>query len=268
MKLFFSQSVKLFKKIHLILIAISIIIIVSTFFTKGLGISLMYGFVLYVLGRIIISYLVNLHDSKRFAKVLDIFYDGCNPLEFLNIINNEIDYSILDKEQTTTLLIHRANALAFSGENKEAFEILETLDSKGDTLSDDKLLILNNRVTLLLLDCAFNNKEINENIFKYSIEQLKKEGSPYKNNSIQDKIIYKIIHNIKLSDSEIDDLWLFIKHSGSSLNRETLYYFAAIHLFNDGDRVGAIEELKQIDVDSKNTIVQRAALKYLEEIRE
>lgn len=267
MKLFFSKSNRLFKKTHIIMIVFSIMLIVLLFFLKGLLISLMYGFVTYISCRIIACYLIKINDNKLFTNLLSILYDSCNPVEFLKAINTEIDYSRLDKEQTTTLLIHRANALAFSGEIDVANEILDTLDSKLELQDSDKLLILNNKVTFSLIEKAFEGREINENKFNYSIQKLEAIDSPYINNSTQDKIIYKIINNIKLTDVETDDLWLFIKHSGSKLNKETLYYFASIHLLNDGDRNGAIDELQQINIDCGNTVVQRGAFKFLEKLR-
>jgi len=171
-------------------------LIVLLFFLKGLLISLMYGFVTYISCRIIACYLIKINDNKLFTNLLSILYDSCNPVEFLKAINTEIDYSRLDKEQTTTLLIHRANALAFSGEIDAANEILDTLDSKLELQDSDKLLILNNKVTFSLIEKAFYGREINENKFNYSIQKLEAIDSPYINNSTQDKIIYKIINNI------------------------------------------------------------------------
>ncbi|MBK5200337.1 MAG: hypothetical protein JJE21_02265 [Spirochaetaceae bacterium] len=268
MKLFFARSYKLFKRVHLIITALAIITIVILFLLKGIGLSLMYGFVTYISLRIIASYLINIKDNKEFNNLLSILYDSRTPFEFLKVINAEIDYSLLDKEQTTTLLIHRANALSFSGEFDAANEILDTLEAKLNIQDSDKLLILNNKVTFSLLEKAFGERELNENIFNYSIRKLEDSDSPYINNSIQDQIIYKIINNIKLTNVEIDDLWLFIKHSGSTLNKETLYYFASIHLLHEGDRKGAIEELQQINIAGGNTVVQRGAANYLEELRE
>lgn len=266
MKLFFSRSNKLLEKVNLILIFLSLLIIAILIFIKGLGMALLYGFVNYVFFKIISSYIINVKDSKIYNNLLSILYELCDPSKFLNILNTEIDYSLLDKEQTTTLLIHRANALAFEGNFNSANDILDKLDSEIDQQDSDKLLIINNKLTISLIEKAFGDKAINENIFNYSIRKLEEDGSPYLNNSIQDKIIYKIINSEKLNETEENDLWLFIMHSGSKLNIETLYYFASIHLFNEGDIEGAIEELKQINLDSRNTVIQRGALNYLNEI--
>ena len=136
----------------------------------------------------------------------------------------------LNPSTKVTVLIHKANALCYSGKEREALELLKGLD-EGDKVNNNQIaLVRGNRITFKLLNDDLENldKEIAsfDSFLKEKYKEKDKDLADYhKKNLKQKKIQFKIATNQELSNEEVSSIWNFLKLGGNAISIENLRYF-------------------------------------------
>lgn len=269
MNLYFKENIKLKKLLNIITLLFCVIYAWIIYYKKGAIQATVLTLILFIIFEIFIFFITGLRDQKKLNKLLMLLYRDINPLLFINKLEEIIDLKILNNTTTITILSHKANAYAYSGNFKEAYSILDELNKLTEK-KNEKALILGNRISYQILEENLNNidEEMkNFEVFAFQDNHKRKSfNKSYKRNYIQQKIHLKTIRKEKLSATEINELYESIQNGGNELNIESLRYYAALFLISDKDKSGAIEQLEKIVLNNDNTIIRKKAKVLYKEI--
>jgi hypothetical protein len=269
MNLFFKENIKLSKLLFKLDIAVTVVYAAVAFKTRTPLQALSTTGIIFAFLIAITNSLLNYRDNHKLSYLLNNLYGNCNPTFFLEEIEKAIDYSIINNKVKTLVLSHKANALCYQGNFKDAYKVLDEI-STITTSEDDKFMLLSNKISYKILEEDFEN--INEDI-KSLQKYINLSGGKSKKKSFlsnesvnQKKLQLKIAKSEKLNSSEVNTLWELTNHGGNNLNLESLRYYSAIFLIGEKDIAGAAEQLNKIPYSLENNIIEVKAHKLYKSI--
>jgi hypothetical protein len=269
MNLFFKENIKLSKLLFKLDIAVTVVYAAVAFKTRTPLQALSTTGIIFAFLIAITNSLLNYRDNHKLSYLLNNLYGNCNPTFFLEEIEKAIDYSIINNKVKTLVLSHKANALCYQGNFKDAYKVLDEI-STITTSEDDKFMLLSNKISYKILEEDFEN--INEDI-KSLQKYINLSGGKSKKKSFlsnesvnQKELQLKIAKSEKLNSSEVNTLWELTNHGGNNLNLESLRYYSAIFLIGEKDIAGAAEQLNKIPYSLENNIIEVKAHKLYKSI--
>ncbi len=262
MNLYFAENMRLKKVLAILTSLYCVIYGIIIYNRRGAIIASVLMLILFIILQITIYYIVGIRDQRKLNKMLSILYTECNPKSFIERYNEIIDESILNNTTRLNILVHRANAFAYSNHFSEAYNILDKLGVDAIKKSE-KASVLSSRITYQMLDYKITNidEELKE-LEVLAFANTNKKRAPkkdFKRKYIQLQIHNKILHNKALSTSEIAQLYESIETENNPLNIENNRYYAALFLIQEKDKSGAKEQLEKIDIDRESTIIREKA---------
>lgn len=264
MDLIFKENIRLRRILMSVFTAFYVAVVVKGYKSLMEPKALFTVLISFILITLAIIFIVGNKDHAKLLKLMRILYQLRDPEVFLSEFDKAIDLKLVTPSTKVTILIHKANALCYSGEEQEALSLLEGLDEGKKVNNNQIALVRGNRITFRLLNDDLENLDTEIEAFDAFLKEKYKAKDKdladyHKKNLEQKKILYKIASGKDLSKEEVSRIWDLLHGGGNAISIENLRYFAALYLLKEKDKTGAIEQLSLIRTEKAKTAIERKA---------
>ena len=264
MDLIFKENIRLRRIFMALCTAFYVAVVIKGYQSLTQPKALFTVLISFILITLAIIFIVGNKDHTKLLKLMRILYQLRDPDVFLEEFDKAVDLKIVAPSTKVTILIHKANALCYSGKEKEALALLEGLDEGKKVNNNQIALVRGNRITFRLLNDDLENLDTEIEAFDAFLKEKYREKDKdladyHKKNLEQKKIQYKIASGKDLSKEEVSRIWDLLKLGGNAISIENLRYFAALYLLEEKDKTGAVEQLSLIRTEKAKTAIEKKA---------